>query len=368
MTDHAQTPRPRNTSAAGSAVRRAARSLLATVTAPVERHDPLRLGAVAVALLTVLVLGVVGISRIGFGKVTYEAEFAQAAQLTPGDQVSTAGVPIGTVESLRLDGDRVLVRMSIDRDVDLGAQTRASIKLTTLLGSRYVDIAPAGEGSVPDRRIRLSHTSVPYDLQTALQNATTTFEQVDADRIADSMAVLADQLQGAPALVPDMLRNIENLSGVIADRRDQLGTLLASTEELTTAIRDQQLTLGRMVNQGAVLVGELNTRIEALGRLIDASSTLIQRLDEMLGEQQSQIVRLLTDLERLVGALSARQDVLRSTLEILPVPVRNFTNALGSANALDFNAPAGTLIDSWMCAVGNQARSMTLAEYFKDCR
>ncbi|WP_040800907.1 MCE family protein [Nocardia higoensis] len=362
MTSH-----PEKTTASDT-IRRIARSAVATVTAPVERHDPLRLGAVAVTLLAVVVLAVVGISRIGFGKVTYEAEFAQAAQLTPGDQVTTAGVPIGKVESLRLTGDRVVVRMSIDGDVDLGADTRASIKLTTLLGSRYVDIAPAGTGSVPDRRIPLSNTSVPYDLQTALQNATSTFEQVDADRIATSMTVLADQLQGAPALVPDMLHNIENLAGVIAERRGQIGTLLTSTEELTTAIRNQQVTLGRMVNQGQVLVRELDSRIEALRRLIDATTTLVQRLNAVVGEQQPQIVQLLTDLEHLVGALAARQDVLRSTLEILPVPVRNFTNALGSGNALDFNAPAGTLVDSWMCAVGNQARSMTLAEYFKDCK
>ena len=350
------------------AIRRTGTTVARTVTAPVEKHDPLRLGAVAVTLLAVVVLLVVGASRIGLGKVTYEAEFAQAAQLTPGDQVSTAGVPIGTVESLHLDGDHVVVRMSIDRSVDLGADTRAAIELTTLLGSRYVDIAPAGAGSLPDRRIPLSHTSVPYDLQTALQNATSTFEQVDADRIATSMTVLADQLDGAPALVPEMLHNIENLAGVIAERRGQIGTLLASTEELTTAVRNQQVTLGRMVGQGQILVSELDARIGALRRLLEATTTLVDRLQHIVGEQQPQVVRLLTDLEHLVTALANRQDVLRSTLQILPVPLRNFTNATGSANALDFNAPAGTLIDSWMCAVGNQARSMTLAEYFKDCK
>src|SRR5690606_20283981 len=146
--------------------------------------------------------------------------------------------------------------------VDLGADTRASSKLTTLLGSRYVDIAPAGAGSVRDRRSPLAPTSGPYCLQPALQYAASTFEPAAAGRTATSMAVLADQLPGAPALVPGMLPNIETHAGVIAERGGQIGTLLTSTEELTTAIRIQQVTLGRMVTQGQILVRELDSRIE----------------------------------------------------------------------------------------------------------
>lgn len=326
------------------------------------------LGTVAVTLLAVVVLIVVAVSRSGLGQVTYEAEFAQAAQIGPGDQVSAAGVPIGTVESVELAGDHVVVEMRIDRDVELGADSRAEIKLTTLLGSRYIAITPAGTGSIPYRRISLANTTVPYDLQTALQNATSTFEQVDVDRIAQSMTVLAQELDGAPALIPEMLRNIENLSGVIADRRAQIGSLLASTADLTTAVRNQQAGLGRMIGQGQSLVSELVARIDALRRLIDATTTLVGRLNNLMGEKQPQVVTLLRDLEQLVGALAAREGVLRSTLQILPVPLRNFANATGNANSLDFNAPAGTLVDSWMCAVSGQARTMTLAEYFKDCK
>ncbi|MET7769477.1 MCE family protein [Nocardia sp. NPDC005366] len=349
-------------------VGRTARSARDTLLRPIESHNPLRLGLVAVTLLAALILGTVVVSRIGIGEVTYEAEFAQAAQISAGDRVTTAGVPIGTVKSLRLAGDHVVVTMRIDGAVPLGADTRAAIELTTLLGSRYVDITPAGTGAVPDHRIRLANTSVPYDLQTALQNATSTFEQVDADKIARSMTVLSRQLDGAPQLVPQVLRNIENLSSVIAERRGQIGTLLASTAELTTAIRNQHVALGQMVGQGQSLVRELDARIAALRRLMVATTALVDQLHHVVGERQPQVVGLLTDLEQLIGALAARQDVLRDTLQILPVPLRNFTNATGSANDLDFNAPAGTLIDSWMCAVSGRAEMMTLAEYFKDCK
>ena len=49
----------------------------------------------------------------------------------------------------RLDGDQVVVTMKIKHSVALGADTRAAIKLTTLLGSRYVELRPADREACP---------------------------------------------------------------------------------------------------------------------------------------------------------------------------------------------------------------------------
>lgn len=333
-----------------------------------EDKSRFKLGLAAIALVSLVVLAVVGIGKLGVGDKTYRAQFAQAAQISDGDQVTAAGVPIGTVTGVKLAGDHVVVSMKIDGDVELGSETRAAIKLTTLLGSRYVEIQPAGDGKIPDGVIDLAHTSVPYDLQAALSNATTTFEQVDAKRIADSMNVLSDQLDGAPYVIPQALENIENLSSIIADRRTQIGQLLDSTNELTTAIRNQQVTLGQMVIRGQQLVGELVTRIDAMRKLIGSTTRLIGNLHQIVGVQGPQVTQLLQNMETLLVAVAKREDVLRNTLQILPVPIRNFANATGYGNNLEFGAPAGALVDAWMCAVSGQARMMSLAEYFKECK
>ncbi len=76
--------------------------------------------------------------------------------------------------------------------------TRASIKLTTLLGARYIELRPAGEGELPDNRIPLSNTEVPYDLMDVLADATTTFEQVDARELGDTLTTLAGELHDLP--------------------------------------------------------------------------------------------------------------------------------------------------------------------------
>src|SRR5690606_22111414 len=121
-----------------------------------------------------------------------------------------------------------------------GAETTAAIKLTTLLGARYVELRPAGGGELAGDRIDLAHTEVPYDLQRALENATTTFEDIDAAQLGTSLDALAGQLEGVPAVLPDMLRNIRSLATILGSRRDELGALLTGVRELTAVVAGQR--------------------------------------------------------------------------------------------------------------------------------
>ena len=85
--------------------------------------------------LAILVVAVVGYGRLNVGKTRYFGEFAQAAQIKKGNQVTVAGVQVGTVNGVKLTSDHVVVTFNIRDDMHLGAATDAAIKLTTILGS-----------------------------------------------------------------------------------------------------------------------------------------------------------------------------------------------------------------------------------------
>ncbi|WP_280415570.1 MCE family protein [Nocardia carnea] len=329
---------------------------------------PLRLGIVTVALVAAVLLVTVFVNSLHLGKTTYRAHFQQAAGIEAGDSVTYAGVPVGTVTATRLDGAHVSVTMKIEPGVRLGADTRAAIKLTTLLGSRYVELRSAGTGDLPDRLIPLSQTSVPYDLETALQDATTTFAGVDADQIATSMTTLAQELRGLPPLVPQALRNIETVAGVVAQRRDQIGALLQSTEQVTTVLRDQQADLGALIERGRTVLQQITARQAALRRLLEATTTLVRELEPIVVTERGKIQALLDDLRAMTGLIADNDALLRNILQILPVPWRLWANATGTGMELSANAPDGAFIDSFMCALSGRAVQLGKAPYYEDCR
>lgn len=334
---------------------------------PLEAYNKIWLGTIALAIAVVTVVGVVLVDRLALGQARYRAEFAQAAQIRPGDRVTVAGISVGTVAGLALAGDRVIVTLNARTDIHLGADTRAAIKLTTILGSRYIELSPAGSGELAHHRIPLANTAVPYDLQKTLQDATTTFEQVDADRITQSLTVLSQSLGGLPEALPQALNNLKSLAAVISGRRGQIRTLLASADAVTTMIRDQKADLGALVLHGRDLLAQIVTRRAAVQRLFTSATMLADRANAILQDQPA-INELIANVQELARLLGDHDALIRNIFQVMPVPLRNLTNAFGSSTAIEANAPAGPFIDSWMCALSGRAKQFGFTEYFQDCQ
>lgn len=333
---------------------------------PIEAYSKTWLGVIALVVLGVVLAGVVAYGGLNVGKTRYHGEFKQAAQIKKGNQVTIAGIQVGTVDGVKLAGNHVAVTFNVRNDVHLGADTRAAIKLTTILGSRYLELSPAGDGSLADRTVRLDHTGVPYDLEQTLANATKAFGPLDADRIVDSVKVLNQNLQGLPEALPPALENLQSLANIIADRRDQLGTLLSSADTLTSMLLQQKADLGVLVLQGRDLLREIATRRAAVQRLFAGATTLVSRANTVLADEPA-LNQLLNNADEFTKMLADHDPLLRNILQTMPITTRNFANASGTGNALDLNVPNGIFVDSWMCAISGRARQFNLVEYFKDC-
>jgi virulence factor Mce-like protein len=335
---------------------------------PLESYNRMWLGVTAIAVVAVLIGAMLIVKVADVGYRQYTARFQQAAALKAGNPITVAGFPVGEVKSMKLAGDHVEAKLKVRNDVALGEDSRAVIKVTTILGSRYLALQPAGSGSLPDNTFDLTHTEVPYDLQEALGDVTTTFEQVDSDKFAQTLSILGNQMSGLPAVVPQALQNTHTLATIIADRRDQLGSLLETTNLVGNTLRRQQSTIGNLVNQGNDLIGEFVTRRASFQAMLAALTNLVQTLSGIVVDDRPQLEQLLTNLRDLSDMLGKHDDLLRSVLQSGPVALRGLTNATGTGNAVELYVSNGLLIDNWMCAISGRAKQFGMIQYFKDCK
>ncbi|BBY55271.1 MCE family protein [Mycolicibacillus koreensis] len=345
------------------------KSLMARIrhhTRPLESYNQIWLGSVGLVVIAVVLAAVVLYGNLNVGTTRYHAEFAQAAQISKGNQVTVAGIQVGTVEGVRLAGDHVVVTFTARNGIHVGQHSRAAIKLTTILGSRYLELTPVGTDGLADRTIRLANTEVPYDLQKTLAGATSTFEPLDAEQVVESVTTMNRTLQGLPEALPEALDNLQSLADIMADRRGQIGTLLTNADSLTAMLRNQKADLGVLVLQGRDLLTEITTRREAVQRLFSSATTLVDRAQTIL-DDDPEIRALIDNLSEFTTMMHDHDALLRSILQAAPITVRNLANATGTGNAIELNAPAGPFIDSWMCAISGRATQFNLVEYFKDC-
>lgn len=333
-----------------------------------ESYNRAWLGFGAIAVVAVLIASMLTVKMADVGYRHYTARFLQAAALKPGNPITIAGIPVGEVTSMKLAGDHVEAGLKVRNEVALGKDSRATIKVTTILGSRYLALQPAGPGSLPNNTFDVTHTEVPYDLQEALADVTTTYEQVDSDKFAQTLGILGKQLQGLPAVLPQALQNTRTLATIIAQRRDQLGALLKTTELVSNTLRRQQSNIGGLIVQGNDLIGEFVTRRDSFHAMMQALTNLVQTLSGIVIDDRPELEKLLTNIRELSDMLAKHDDLLRSTLQAGPVALRGLANATGTGNAVDFNGSSGLLVDSWMCAISGRAKQFGMIPYFQDCK
>ena len=70
------------------------------------------------------------------------------AGVSPGSRVEIAGVRVGTVKQIDLNGGDFYARVTleINGDLELDDDTIASVKTSGLIGDRYINLMPGGSG------------------------------------------------------------------------------------------------------------------------------------------------------------------------------------------------------------------------------
>lgn len=313
-----------------------------------ERFSPYRVGlAGGVVLLAVAVLlGVV--STVSFGQRHYVAELEHTAGLRAGESVQVAGVTVGEVRSVRLDGRRVRVELTVDRDIRLGRSTTADVKVLTLLGTHYLEVTPQGGGSLRDDTIPLAQTSVPYNLQDVIEASGATLDSIDSRQVARSLGVMADALRGTPDAARRAVDGVSALAAVAADRSTQIRELLASTRSVTgrlAANRDDIVALLESSNQ---ILAELVRRRDVIHQMLLDSRRLATTITDVIDDNDAELDRLMENVTSTLDMLQRQDDDLTASITGLADLSRYFANATGNGPWLDLRL-ASLVPDNFTC-------------------
>ena len=135
---------------------------------PFRERNPVVVGAISLVVLAVTLVAALradDLPIIGGGD-TYHAMFTEAGGLKVNDEVRIAGVRVGKVDEIELAGDEVRVSFKVDDAADFGSDTRAAIKVKTILGSMFLALEPAGGGRLHEgATIPAARTSSPFDVE-----------------------------------------------------------------------------------------------------------------------------------------------------------------------------------------------------------
>lgn len=302
------------------------------------------------AILVVVLLAVSSVFRLlGVGQQEIKAEFVQAAGIKVGDKVNAAGVSIGTVSGAEIEGDHVLLTLNVDKSVELGPDAKASIKMATLLGARYVDLVPGDGSGLPDGRIPVFNTTVPYDLADVVQIGTPKFEELDTAKLAESLNLINQQMGDSPQLTAQALDSVGALAKIIDTRREQVDTLLKDLDRVTGILADNRNSMLLVITQGEAIANRVMERQDLLRQLLDNIATLTRQLQQIGADNNNQIGPTIDQLNTMAEGLQKNKDNLDRLLSILPPSLRYLSNSWGGNGPYVDVAVPWLFPDNWLC-------------------
>jgi virulence factor Mce-like protein len=249
----------------------------------------------------------------GGGTYEVDAEFTRAIGVYPGSPVRQLGIEVGKITDVENEGDVVRVTMQIEDDAELPADAYAVIVPVTALGERYIQLGPVYEDGPQledGATIPTDRTQVPFEVDELLRGLQDYLGAIDPQNATDLVTNLAEIVDGQGAEINDLIGTASDTLGVLADKGDEIGTIVDSLAELSRTLGGRTETIQQLVRSYDQVSGVLADNDESVNRFIlnlnDLATEvrgLLERHDQPLRDDVGTLTTVGRTLQRNISRL-----------------------------------------------------------------
>ena len=295
-----------------------------------EGSNRVRNGVMGIILLVV----VIGVGQsfasvpMLFATPTYYAQFSDTGGLNKSDKIRIAGVDVGKVRSMSIDGDKVVIGFGLD-GTQIGTQTRASIRTDTILGRRNIELEPRGTDPLrPNGVLPLGQTTTPYQIYDAFFDLTKASSGWDTQTVKKSLNVLSETIDQTYPHLSAALDGVARFSDTIGKRDDQIKQLLANANKIAGILGNRSAQVNQLLVNAQSLLAAINERNYAVSMLLERVGQFSDQLKGFIDDNPN-LNHVLEQLEKVSGLLVKHKYDLVDTLST----VAKFAASLGEVVA-----------------------------------
>ncbi|MGW5381580.1 MlaD family protein [Nocardia sp. NPDC003963] len=277
---------------------------------------------------------------------TYSALFTDVSGLRPGDDVRMAGVPVGRVETIEIEGTHARVTFEVARQHSLYGNTLVSVTYQNVIGQRYLGLSLADFGDPrllePGARIPVDHTEPSFDLSELLNGFQPLFHLLDPQDIDNVTDALIRALQGEDSAIP---------------------ALIAQTATLARSFAGPDQILGSVIDNLSRVVGELGRQSTGLRTTITQARRIFDGLAARRDTLLTQTGDIAAVLDRAAHVVQGAAPALDRFVDRQPGFARHFIENREQFAYLGFNMPLllkslaritdqGAYLNAYVCDIG----------------
>jgi phospholipid/cholesterol/gamma-HCH transport system substrate-binding protein len=290
---------------------------------------------VRIGLMTiVVVLLVVGVGQsftsvpMLFAQPGYYGQFTDTGGLNKGDKVRIAGINVGAVEAISIDGDHVVMKFSTGANL-IGTESRLAIKTDTILGKRVLEIEPRGSQSLrPGGTLPLGQSATPYQIYDAFFDVTKAASGWNIDTVKQSLNVLSQTINQTYPHLSAALDGVTKFSNTIGKRDEQIKHLLAQAHQVADVLGDRSEQINTLLVNAKTLLAAVNERGRAVSTLLDNVNAFSAQVSGLIHDNPN-LHQVLEQLHTISDVLAKHNNDLVTFLKA----AKNYITGLGEASS-----------------------------------
>lgn len=253
---------------------------------------------------------------------SYTAIFSNVSGLATGNFVRVAGVEVGKVTHISVNGDvTASVQFSANDNVVLTEGSRAAIRYDNLIGGRYLELleGTGGTRTLPaNATIGLDHTAPALDLDALIGGFRPLFRALDPDQVNALSGQLISAFQGQGATIGSFLTQTAALTSTLADRDQLIGQVVVNLNTVLGSLAGQGDQFAKTVDSLSSLVAGLAARKDDLTNGLAYANAASASISDLLAQARPPLKNTLTQTDRVATQVLNDKDFFDDLLNTLP--------------------------------------------------
>ncbi|HVM27301.1 MAG TPA: MCE family protein [Mycobacteriales bacterium] len=302
---------------------------------------------VVTSFLTFTLAATIGNLSFG-GSTKYSAVFSDATGLLPGNDIRIAGVRVGSVDGIELEGNNLArVDFSLDEGREIPESAIARLRFRNLVGERYIAITE-GPGSARPLQagatLPLAQTRNALDLTVLFNGFRPLFVALEPETVNQAAFEIVQTLQGEGGTVESLVARTASLTSTLADRDAVIGRVIDNLTLVLATLDDRGSQLSDLIVQLRRLSAGFAEDREAIGASLDGISDLTSATAQLLVDIREPLRDDIRELGELAGTLNEHSEEVDGVLQRLP----------GKLNRIVGTATYGSWFNFYLCGSKGQ--------------
>jgi phospholipid/cholesterol/gamma-HCH transport system substrate-binding protein len=238
------------------------------------------------------------------GRYIVTTHVSNAGGIRRGDPVQMRGVNIGRIQRFKISHDDVAIRLEIEGEYDVPADSKVVLKSAGIVGGMVADVIPG----ISDKKVGNGDT-LPGASETSLSDITSRIS-TQAETVLSRMEALLDKptIDNVHASSADLSQVLKTLSATVTEQRRELRDIAQSLHRSTASM--EKITGAPEWDRTLKRVDSMTEQANVITRRLDGVSTTLEKSSQSMQSVLGRVERgegslgKLTKDEKLYDRLS----------------------------------------------------------------